>query len=167
MKVQEWFTTNELLGLPGMPGTKQGITKMAGRENWQRNKPSGVKGRAYVYHIDSLPVETQTYFRSEVLQAKEIEPLNNYSKDCDTLLDRLGVDGVAFLAELVRRKGADAVLLSEQTRQIALMLEILSSDDRKEISLLINQAQYCALKGIPFSLKNYIKENTLASGGGI
>lgn len=59
MKLKEWFQTTELLGIQGMPTTVGGINYKAKAERWEKRKAEGVKGRAYEYHIDSLPKEAQ------------------------------------------------------------------------------------------------------------
>lgn len=54
-----WITTQELLGLPLMPKTTQGIGLRAKQENWERRRKAGVKGNVFEYHLTSLPPETQ------------------------------------------------------------------------------------------------------------
>ncbi|HDR1418401.1 TPA: transposase [Pasteurella multocida] len=58
-----WLTTQELLGLPFMPKTTQGITFRAKQENWQRRRREGVKGNVFEYHLSDLPEETQKAIR--------------------------------------------------------------------------------------------------------
>lgn len=54
-------TVNELVGLPGLPGTPQGIRAMMGKlvkdNQVLLRKRQGSK--AFEYHIDSLPAVTQ------------------------------------------------------------------------------------------------------------
>ncbi|MBD2570022.1 Mu transposase C-terminal domain-containing protein [Anabaena lutea] len=55
-----WIGTSELVGLPGLPGSKKGLIKKAQKENWQwrdRNQRGGGKE----YHISSLPPQAQAY----------------------------------------------------------------------------------------------------------
>lgn len=64
MKEQkDWFQTAELVGVAGLPKTTQGINLKAKNEGWTKRKPEGVKGRAFEYHIDSFPEETQKALR--------------------------------------------------------------------------------------------------------
>ncbi len=63
---KEWYTTPELVGLVGMPKTIGGINYKAKNENWERRKPDGMKGRAFEYHIDSLPKEVQQALQGEI-----------------------------------------------------------------------------------------------------
>lgn len=65
-----WFLTKELLGLPGLPTTASGFKYRADKESWIKRKPDGVKGRAFEYHIDSLPVETQKHLRQQQTKAE-------------------------------------------------------------------------------------------------
>ncbi|MGL0958514.1 helix-turn-helix domain-containing protein [Vibrio vulnificus] len=78
MKKKEWLQTTELLGLNGMPSTIGGINYKAKAEGWVKRKAEGVKGRAFEYHIESLPTETQLALSNEVAQVKEEQP--HYAK---------------------------------------------------------------------------------------
>ncbi len=51
----------ELVGLPGVPGTVQGIWAMALREGWPREKRQG-RGGGFAYPIEALPPETQAAY---------------------------------------------------------------------------------------------------------
>lgn len=53
--MKEWFLTSDLVGKKGMPDTPQGVTNKARNEEWKKRKAPGVKGRAFEYHISSLP----------------------------------------------------------------------------------------------------------------
>lgn len=57
---KDWFSAQELLGMPGMPGTAQGIRFKAKSESWQSRKKQ--KGKGLEYHITSLPGETRQHF---------------------------------------------------------------------------------------------------------
>lgn len=54
----DWFVVAELAGLPGMPGTVQGVLAQAKRKGWTSRKRSG-RGGGREYHRDSLPRDTQ------------------------------------------------------------------------------------------------------------
>ncbi|XBS70446.1 DNA-binding protein [Acerihabitans sp. KWT182] len=54
-----WFSTNELLGVGGLPTTRQGVTGRARRDNWRRRPRSGVQGRGLEYAFESLPEDVQ------------------------------------------------------------------------------------------------------------
>ena len=57
-----WYTSAELSGKAGLPGTVAGIIKRANRDGWQSRKRAG-RGGGNEYHIDSLPPETQRALR--------------------------------------------------------------------------------------------------------
>ncbi|QBH95257.1 putative DNA-binding transcriptional regulator [Limnobaculum zhutongyuii] len=63
---KEWFSTRELTGVAGLPGTIQGINQKAHREKWESRKRTGVQGKALEYHINSIPEKVQI-----ALQARE------------------------------------------------------------------------------------------------
>jgi len=62
----DWFTSTELAGLPGLPGTDRRVRTMAEREGWQARKRAGSK--AMEYHISSLPPSAQMALLSHKLQ---------------------------------------------------------------------------------------------------
>jgi len=51
----------ELVGLPGMPGTVQGVHAMAARQGWPREKRKG-RGGGYLFPLDVLPREAQAAY---------------------------------------------------------------------------------------------------------
>ncbi|MEZ8655726.1 transposase domain-containing protein [Vibrio splendidus] len=55
-----WFTTKELVGLPGLPEHSQNISRMAKKNGWEFRQKEGVKGVAYEFSMNSLPIQTQT-----------------------------------------------------------------------------------------------------------
>lgn len=55
-----WITTQDLVGLPAMPKTTQGINFRAKQENWQRRRKEGVKGNVFEYHLHSLPLKPKS-----------------------------------------------------------------------------------------------------------
>ncbi|EMX8695951.1 DNA-binding protein [Klebsiella michiganensis] len=61
MAGKEWFTADELSGKPGLPGDRSNINRKANKEGWEKRQRSGVRGKAYEFHISSLPDETQQW----------------------------------------------------------------------------------------------------------
>ncbi|SDX55953.1 DNA-binding protein [Thiocapsa roseopersicina] len=55
--MRNWYAISDLAGLPGMPGTVQGVLKMAKREGWKSRKRARGKGQEYA--VASLPAATQ------------------------------------------------------------------------------------------------------------
>ncbi|AZC67402.1 DNA-binding protein [Pseudomonas chlororaphis] len=55
--MRNWFTAQELTGLPGLPGTARNIKAMAARERWEGQGRLGSK--AIEYRFAALPEETQ------------------------------------------------------------------------------------------------------------
>ncbi|HBO1214102.1 TPA: hypothetical protein ONA18_002651 [Pseudomonas aeruginosa] len=43
--MSEWFSAQKLAGLPGLPGTVQGINSRATRDSWQQRKHMGRPAR--------------------------------------------------------------------------------------------------------------------------
>lgn len=57
MSLRDWYTIQELAGLPGMPGTVPGVRKLADRAGWEGQRRLGSK--AIEYSVAVLPKETQ------------------------------------------------------------------------------------------------------------
>ncbi|MBF0424794.1 MAG: transposase [Magnetococcales bacterium] len=53
-----WHTPRELAGLPGLPGTIRGLSKLAAREGWPR-RPHAGRGGGWEYPLSALPEETR------------------------------------------------------------------------------------------------------------
>ncbi|MDX5628347.1 MULTISPECIES: DNA-binding protein [unclassified Brenneria] len=56
---KEWFATQELIGLDGLPKSPQGLNKRARDDGWERRRRKGVQGRGVEYSIHSLPDEAR------------------------------------------------------------------------------------------------------------
>lgn len=69
---KEWFSAAELAGLPGVPGTEQGMRKAADREQWHSRKRLG-RGGGNEYHLSALPADTQKAIRAEQARAAASE----------------------------------------------------------------------------------------------
>jgi len=59
--MKAWFSTKELVGVAGLPGTDRGIQIMAKREDWKKQKRKGCGG-GWEYYISSLPLKVQVTF---------------------------------------------------------------------------------------------------------
>ncbi|HEY0208766.1 YfeC-like transcriptional regulator [Acerihabitans sp.] len=54
-----WYKTCELIGVAKLPGTRQGITARARRENWTSRRVIGVQGKGLEFALESLPLDVQ------------------------------------------------------------------------------------------------------------
>ncbi|MBT9432481.1 putative DNA-binding transcriptional regulator [Candidatus Sodalis endolongispinus] len=69
-----WFSTQELLSVAGLPGTRQGLCDLARREKWNRSRRQGAQGRGMEYAFDSLPAAVQqALLRREMRDGDEAE----------------------------------------------------------------------------------------------
>lgn len=68
--MRKWFTAQELAGLPGLPGTVQGINLRAKREGWEAQlRLAQGGGREYSFAV--LPAETQAALVARLVQAEQ------------------------------------------------------------------------------------------------
>lgn len=67
--MRKWFTAQELAGLPGLPGTVQGVRLAAARESWEGQKRLGSKAIEYSFAV--LPAETQAALVARLVQAEQ------------------------------------------------------------------------------------------------
>lgn len=75
---QDWFSPKELIDLPGLPGTVQGIHLRAKRDGWENRKRCG-RGGGQEYAFSSLPIESQAALlkklgSSTTAKASKIKP---------------------------------------------------------------------------------------------
>ncbi|WP_041867359.1 DNA-binding protein [Sodalis glossinidius] len=52
---KEWIATHELIGVGGLPKTRQGLNRRAREEGWQKRRREGARGKAVEYSWHSLP----------------------------------------------------------------------------------------------------------------
>ncbi|TVO57567.1 Mu transposase C-terminal domain-containing protein [Denitromonas halophila] len=63
--VREWYSAQDLAGLPGMPGTDRGVRVAAEREGWKARKRQAGKGMEYA--VSALPADTRRALQSQQL----------------------------------------------------------------------------------------------------
>ncbi|MEH0833217.1 putative DNA-binding transcriptional regulator [Pectobacterium cacticida] len=63
---KEWFATNELVGVGGLPKSRQGLNKRAREDGWEKRRRKGVQGRGVEYSIHSLPDTVKTALLREI-----------------------------------------------------------------------------------------------------
>lgn len=56
--MKSWFGTKDIMGLPGMPGSREGVLKMAKKKGW-KSRPRGGRGGGNEYHVSVFPEETR------------------------------------------------------------------------------------------------------------
>lgn len=61
---QKWFATSELAGMPGMPGTKEGVFKRVKKRLYVSRLRADGKG--FEYALSSLPEVTQAYLKDAI-----------------------------------------------------------------------------------------------------
>ena len=52
---KSWLAPDELVGIAGLPKSRQGVNRRAREEGWEKRRRKGVQGRAVEYAFDSLP----------------------------------------------------------------------------------------------------------------
>lgn len=84
------------------------------------------------------------------------------NEDWNRVLNIMNQSDSDKLLGAVVARGVNNLVLPEKTLNIALLIKDLPDEAIREISLLINEAQYCALRGVPFRIAT--KEIKNASG---
>ena len=82
--MRNWYAASELAGLPGMPGTRQGVLSMAKRMGWASRKRQG-RGGGREYALASLPEATQEALTSSAAPkgaAKSLAMENLIAREC-------------------------------------------------------------------------------------
>jgi hypothetical protein len=106
LELKQWWTAQELLSLPGMPGTVQGINKRAWREQWFDRERQG-RGGGREYRFDCLPRETQTFLIQRHAEAQKADEPN-----MSEIISNIETDmNVYASAPAWAREHADKILL--------------------------------------------------------
>ncbi len=66
MAIKEWFTVQELAGMPGMPTSEFGVLKRL-KKNLVINRPK-VQGKGLEFALKDLPSETQAHIHAQVVE---------------------------------------------------------------------------------------------------
>ena len=72
----KFFKASELVGLPGMPSTVQGVRFKARNENWMAESIEGYRGK--VFSESNFPLETQSFLAKE--RIGELSETSPYAK---------------------------------------------------------------------------------------
>ncbi|MGE4501949.1 MAG: transposase domain-containing protein [Thiomicrospira sp.] len=83
--MKEWFSAKELIGLPGMPSTVQGVRQKADCEGWDKRKKE--KGKGSEYHVSALPETTRLALIVQSCQVK-----SDNTDNTDKTQDSCGFD---------------------------------------------------------------------------
>ena len=163
MELKQWYETKELIGLPGLPGTRQGINLKAKKEEWKKRKALGVMGRAFEFHIDSLPLVTQDILKNNENTRQYISN-NSTSANVDlcmdnkrevempehkihALLDEISDATKDELYSYMINRGLDRAILSNRDLRLIDLVSDLDDQEFKEIFAYIRKAKYTLLAG--------------------
>lgn len=153
----EFVTLKDLAGLPGLPGTIQGIDKIAKRQGWEKIKSTnpGVPGRRFIYRVSDLPQDIR-----RILAENVNRPLNTTNTTNTTARSQVQTDDQQMLMLLFRqlKPGEQQQLISALLKhgvnkllrlldddymavldlegtglKIALLMKLLPESQRKEI----------------------------------
>ena len=119
---KEWFTPMELVGLPGMPSTVQGVRYRAKQAQLSSRKCADGKGSEY--HISALPAETRRYLAQQAV-AEQGQAVTDHAA---------GARAMAKLLERERRPAPDAgrkllTLAAKPRQKVDARLLILHAAD--------------------------------------
>ncbi len=67
---KEWIATHELIGIGGLPKTRQGLNRKAREEGWQKRRREGARGKAVEYAWQSLPDSVKKTLSLRTTQAE-------------------------------------------------------------------------------------------------
>lgn len=117
----DWFSTQELAGVAGLPGTIPGLLKKANSEAWLA-RPKAV-GKGNEYHISSLPADSQRALR--ISQAKKAAG----AKTNPVLAD---ADAFEFAQQQTREQALNRYkkLSANQKKKVDAILAVLAAAEQ-------------------------------------
>ncbi|WP_323114301.1 DNA-binding protein [Pseudomonas guariconensis] len=133
--MRNWFTAQELAGLPGLPGSVPGVRKMATREQWKSQKRLGTK--AIEYAFADLPIEAQSALLSQAVAAVEADipcPV-----EAEATLPAMAKMTAASDSKLNDRQKAVMTARLAFVREIERMAGVVSQ--KAAITILVKHAQ--------------------------
>ncbi|WP_258304483.1 DNA-binding protein [Pectobacterium atrosepticum] len=79
MSISSWVTAKDIAGLPGLPSAISSVLRKAKKENWVFRQKCGIKGVAYEFNFDGLPMVVQNALRERyyntLLQQQPVKAL--------------------------------------------------------------------------------------------
>ncbi len=149
--VKDWFLASELIGLPGVATTVQGINYTAKKANWQ-SRPHQGRGGGREYHISSLPAETRTAIALQQTNAalaeeeqKRVEA--KQQADIQAFTDKLNAEAREKLAAIHRAKEESLKQFHKlpewRQKRAEAKFEIL-----KACTLFLKTGDHCKIAGI-------------------
>ncbi|CAA0103247.1 DNA-binding protein [Zhongshania aliphaticivorans] len=79
---KEWFAATELVGLPGLPGTTQGLSLAAKRNDWKA-RARAARGGGKEYHLSSLPEATRNHILRMAVASTTVPAVRKPVKPAD------------------------------------------------------------------------------------
>ncbi len=116
--MREWYTSNELLGLDGIPSSLTTIAQKARRNNWLKRKASG-QGRAFEYHISNFhPDVKRQLIKKYVTDSKEATALLLLDAPSDSLYSDYDdpFEGIENVDELSNEEFLNIIVQAQPTR---------------------------------------------------
>lgn len=125
-KLADWYTAQELSGLPGLPGTVQGVNYRARQEGWSW-QPRKAQGGGREFLFSCLPSETQAAL------------LVRFSGDASQLPAQADIQAGTSTATLNDRQRAVMSARLAFCREIERMMQLVSQ--KSAIDALVKHAQ--------------------------
>ncbi|MGA3799144.1 Mu transposase C-terminal domain-containing protein [Pseudomonas fluorescens] len=153
--MRNWYTSQELAGLPGLPGTVPGVRKLAVRLEWECRKR--LASKAMEYPFTCLPPETQS-----ALLAKAVAEVEAPKESVSSALIEIPKE----------RDAKNTSRLNDTQREVMLArlafireIERMSAhvSQRAAIDLLVKHAQDAALS--PYLMERVELANDRKTGG--
>ncbi len=110
MMEKAWFTTNELLGVAGLPKSRQGLNKRAKEHGWEKRRRKGVQGKGVEYAIWSLPEAVKTSLMQETPPDYAAKPATVQESTWIQIYHQLSVEERTRLIGHILREGAMGML---------------------------------------------------------
>src|SRR5476651_2270986 len=118
---KDWYRTSKLIGVGGLPKTRQGVTGRARRGKWICRCGSGVQGNGLEFAWESLPHDVQRELTRRTLEESPAapylanparsEPENDRLAAWMTIYQQFSAQECDDVISLVLREGIAAFLL--------------------------------------------------------
>ncbi|WP_397458180.1 DNA-binding protein [Pseudomonas asplenii] len=156
--MRNWYSSQELAGLPGLPGSVPGIRKLAVRLGWEGQKRAGSK--AVEYPFACLPAETQAALMAQ--SVSEVSPAQTpAATPSEGVLAAKKAPATKSVSRLNDAQREVMMARLSFIREIERMSTV--SSQNRAIEVLVRQAHDCALS--PYLMDRLELANHKKSGG--
>ncbi len=133
---KEWYSSNELGGLPGMPNAATNVTRKAKKLGWEIQQVQGVKGVTFEYHISDFPLETKVALGHSAKLFENVMPPSTIEQTEIREIDVAVLAKIIEAVDILLSKKASRVPIAKKAKVIAILYRVCIKENKVDASLI-------------------------------